>query len=219
MKKRKGFTLIEMIVVLAIIGILMAVLIPTWRYFLMKSNLRSQNSYSKVVFNAAQTQATRYKFVERDSMGIIKNADEKLLTETDSDKIAALESIKTAERNKLFMGQDASGEYYLYWDGEKGHQLALDGSTIDAGANQTLVDEFANSINKVFTHSNDTVYKVYVKDYIVESVCCSRSENSDIIGSYPIEQDGRSDDEILDFNLKKVNLDDSDDNDVPAATP
>ena len=61
--------------------------------------------------------------------------------------------------------------------------------------------------------------KNVVKDYIVESVCCSRSESSDIIGSYPIEQDGRSDDEILDFNLKKVNLDDSDDNDVPAATP
>ena len=57
MKSKKGFSLVEMIVVLAIIGILMAILIPTWSYFIMRANVRSQNNYSKVIFNAAQTQA------------------------------------------------------------------------------------------------------------------------------------------------------------------
>lgn len=217
MKKTKGFTLIEMIVVLAIIGILMAVLVPTWNYFLMRSNLKSQNSYSKIVFNAAQTQATKYKFMERNSVGIIKNAEAQIAGGgITTEKENELKKAITEEKKKLFMGD---GEYYLYWNGEEAYQLKTDGSSIDSTANSSRVTEFAEAVNKVFTHSEETVYKVYVKDYVVESVCCSRSESSDIIGSFPIEQEGRSDDEILDFNLKEANLNEADDKEVAAPAP
>lgn len=180
MKSKKGFSLVEMIVVLAIIGILMAILIPTWSYFIMRANVRSQNNYSKVIFNAAQTQATREKFYERENYNIA-NDTTKTVTE------------RNAAKNELFVGKES--DFYIYWNGHKGYLLMADGETIDTSvtpAVQTKVDDFVKSINKVFSQSSETVYKIYIKDYKVKSVCSGRSEGTENIGSYPEIQEGRS---------------------------
>ena len=180
MKTKKGFSLIEMIVVLAIIGILMAILVPTWSYFIMRANVRSQNNYSKVIFNAAQTQATREKFYEHDNY-VIANDTTKTVAERDNAKKA------------LFVGADE--DFYIYWNGRKGFLLLVDGETIDTTVTpdkQEKVDAFVKGINKVFSHSQETVYKVYIKDYKVISVCSGRSEGTESIGSFPEIQEGRS---------------------------
>ncbi|WP_295079811.1 type II secretion system protein [Ruminococcus sp.] len=64
-KSKKGFTLMELIIVLAILGILLTIMIPTWGYFITKSRERNANSKAKIVFNAAQTEITRYAERER----------------------------------------------------------------------------------------------------------------------------------------------------------
>lgn len=64
-KKAKGFTLIELIIVIAIIGVLSAILIPSWMNYIRSSRIKTQNNNAKVVFNAAQTVTQRYKFRER----------------------------------------------------------------------------------------------------------------------------------------------------------
>ena len=180
MKTKKGFSLVEMIVVLAIIGILLAVLVPTWSYFIMRANVRSQNNYSKVIFNAAQTQATREKFYEREYYSIANDTD-KTITERNNAKA------------NLFVG--ANDDFYIYWNGHKAFLLEADGETIDTAVTadtQAKVDAFANSVNKVFSHSQETVYKIYIKDYKVISVCSAKSENTENIGSFPKIQEDRS---------------------------
>lgn len=64
-KKLKGFTLTELIVVITIIGILSAIIIPSYMSWIANSKVRKQNNNAKVIFNAAQTVVQEYSFKER----------------------------------------------------------------------------------------------------------------------------------------------------------
>lgn len=177
MKTKKGFTLMELVIVIAIIGILLAVLIPSWNYFILRAEVRKQNSNARVVYNAAQTEATKAKFRER----------------------AARTDGKT---DQLYVGGN-SGTFCYYWDGKNGYACDLTSGAKLEPAQDAYNYQFAKSIGKVFENQDDVEYKIYIKDYKVISVCCA-GLGSGRVGTYPKEQDKGNDDDVKTYDMSSI---------------
>lgn len=197
MKRKKGFTLIELIIVIAIMGILLAILVPSWNFYMQRAKTRSQNSKAKVIFNAAQTVVTEMQMTER------KVINEYDLGENRDELIKKMYThCPSGDPTK-----PNPNEWYFYYDGTSGRRVSAANANIAAGdktaADTSLGytsdyvsavnssewnDKLIREISKILD-DDTTVYKIYVKDYKVQSVVSSRYARDRFLGAFPTNLD------------------------------
>lgn len=192
--KKKGFSFIEVIIVVAIIGILAGILLPSWGYAISRARTRTQNNKAKSIFNAAQTVVTDLKFAERRYIAQYNAAT------TSAEKDAALSHIYSHVPGE-------ANEFWFYWDGTEGYRVVGDpavglGAPLNnsncyaegiSSAQFALMpmdewnDRIGSSVKKIV--DEEMVYKIWVKDYVVMAVVSARGESDAYIGAYPVNLD------------------------------
>lgn len=197
--KKKGFTLMELIIVIAVIGILAAVLTPLWGSIIARAKIRSQNNNSKIIFDAAQKECIELKRRNRTLQNEIKRQQDIINSPTQSDTAKAQAQ---ANLEDALAKQYVTSDFYFYFDGKDGY--ACDEDCGDIGANAEMNKEFTDAISRNIETSGKTVYKIHVKDYKVVSVASGRFQSDRSMGSYPVVRDKRTDGGIKKFDLSKA---------------
>lgn len=175
-RTRKGFTFMELVIVIAIFGILVGVLTPAWTHYLQRSKYKAQNSKAKAVFNAAQTVITDLEFAERKYRtlyGLQMGIEKYIYTPIGSDDGAS------------------DNEWFYYWNGTNGYRCsgASGRSKVTSGnANrEKTFDEWNEKIGHAIHRivSDDMVYVVWVKDYKVQAVVSANTVRDHYLGAHP----------------------------------
>lgn len=156
----KGFTLTELIVVLAIMGILIAILGPTMTTYYRKSRVKDANTDAKMIYNASQTAAQSY--ISRDR--VRDTADKSLISQ-----------------NVIisYNGTDGTIQYTTVFG---------DAMTTVNTAGGTLIDDdladLVESVNRTVSDAQNTNWAIYVQNYIVKGAISANSPTTNVVGYF-----------------------------------
>ena len=104
---KKGFTLIELIVVIAIIGVLAAILVPAMLGYVKKSKIQSANASAKTYLNSANSALTEMDEVDEDL------PDDGVYYRTDEDSPADNMDDNLLDYMSYYSDDAETGEYAL----------------------------------------------------------------------------------------------------------
>lgn len=151
----KGFTLIELIIVMAIIAILAGILAPTMSTYYRKSRIKSANSNAKMVYNAAQTAVQKYISHDRTAPAGGKS---------EFDKDVILISYNSADHSITWRSGYSAGSVAAV-----------------AGDPYATV---ASSVNRTVSSAESISWTVCVSNYIVQGCVAADNQNTDLVGYY-----------------------------------
>lgn len=151
----KGFTLIELIIVIAIIGILAGILAPTMSTYYRKSRIKAANANAKMVYNAAQTAVQKY--ISRDR--------------------TALDADKSKFSNEAILISYNGTDHTITW--KNGYS---DGGTVATTGDPYFT--VASAVNRTVSNADSISWTVCVNNYIVQGCVAADYPNTDLVGYY-----------------------------------
>lgn len=179
-KRVKGFTLIEMIVVIAIIGILAAIVGPSMSGYYRRSRLKTSNADAKMVYNAAQTAAQN--FMAQDRVRTTKSELNNTIViryipgnpgTIKFGTYANLDGTQTVIRKPVRASYANESDY----NAAKASYDALDQKNRDAL-------EVVNYVNKTVSDGAEKNWCIVIEGYMVKAAISANGPSSDLVGYY-----------------------------------
>lgn len=162
-KRVKGFTLIELIVVIAIIAILLAIVMPSMMGYYRSSRIRSANADAKMVYNAAQTEIMRYMNIDRSAI-----------------------NPPSCFGTGMWIAYDSHGtvSYYVGPDAPSAMAQATVADTPATNAPGAAAFDVVQRVNRTVSGASEVCWAVYVNGYIVQAGVSASNANSNYVGHY-----------------------------------
>ena len=165
-RKVKGFTIIEMITVMAIIGVLLGVLAPTMSAYYWRSRVKSANADAKMIYNAAQTEVQKYIAYDR--------------VHTDASGL---------KNTMLISYTNQSRGNFRYVTAEDGVSALSTGTPIAVSASHTAPAEAAaasitDAVSKTVSGADTKCWAVYINNYMVKACIAADVETTSYVGYY-----------------------------------
>ena len=156
----KGFTLIELIIVIAIIGILLGILMPSMMNYYRRSRIQAANADAKMVYNAAQTAAQR--LISQDRM------------RADADKSGFAGTANV-------MSINGTGTYSFL---ENQITTPIQSADVDGDSAHNAAREVFTTVNRTVSGAEELCWAVRIDNYLVKASVAAENQGTNNFGSY-----------------------------------